>query len=123
MITDIWLEEIAKAMAGDYYVIPEYMAFGTSDVTSIDTDETSVPGEIGNRVPVDSSRTVNQVTFTGIRDAGEVVDTANGDALTVASMTTSSSGDNTLQAVIVSGLTQTTNFEWEYKVVANVRRD
>jgi len=116
-VTDTFLEEIAKAMNSESYVIPAYQAVGTSGVLVIAASDTALSSEIGSRVSLSTTRTLNEIEFSGIRSGAVVIDTTNGDDIRSTGMfntATESTSDKLLQGIATNGITQTTNFDVEF---------
>jgi len=125
MITDNFLYEISKALNGDGYLIPAYLAVGTTDITAIDSADTSISGEIGTRKTVTLSRSTNTNEFSAIRSSTDVEDTVNGDNLESMGLfnnLTQSTSEKLLTGVALSGITQTTAFDIEFVVNLEVNR-
>lgn len=110
-VTDSFLTEIAKAINAESSAMPNYYAFATGAISSIDLDATSLTGEIGTRESATGSRSGQTVTFSSTRSSASVIDTTNGDTITAAGMHNATSGDELLTGVVISGVTQTTNFD------------
>lgn len=109
--TQLLLNSMAAALVQDTYIVPAFMAFGTSIITPSITD-TIIDGEIGDRVNLSNPiRTNNEVEYTALRLAGDVGDTTNGDNIrSIGTLTTETSGD-LLSLVALPGILQTTNFD------------
>ncbi len=111
MILNNWLNEIAKAAAGESFVIPAYGVADTALVTPLVTD-TVLPGEKGSRYILSVDRTDNAVTFSGIRSGTQVL-TSSGDNITAFALLSASSGGTLLSEVTVGTLNQSTSFDIE----------
>ena len=122
MITDNFLYEMSKILNGDSYLIPAYMAVGTTDVANILSTDTSLSGEIGTRKILTSTRSDNATEFSAIRSSTDVEDTTNGDDLESTGLfnnLTQSTTEKLLTGVPLSGITQTTTFDIEF--LTNIR--
>lgn len=116
MNTDIFLEENAKAANNESYSILNYLTVATGVKSAVASNDTQLAGEIGSRISVSNTRNNNSVTFSGIRSAAVVQNTVSGDTLTQVGFfntATASTSDPLLTGVVVSGITQTTNFDIE----------
>jgi len=122
MITDTFLQEVAKHINGETGTIPSHLAVATGSVTEINPTDTALTGEIRTRESLSSVRTVNDVSFTAISSGADVVDTSNGDAITNAGIFNASSGVSLFEGVVLTGITQTTNFDIEYDFTVQTRR-
>lgn len=125
MITDTFLEEMAKAIKEESYVVPAYQAVGTSGVDVIAASDTQLSGEIGTRDILTSDRTQNQIEYSAIRSGASVVDTLNGDDLRSTGLfntNTQSTSDELLQGIAMNGVTQTTNFDVEFITNIQINR-
>lgn len=113
-ITDTFLEEMAKAVNGESFTVPTYLAVATTQVTSISTEDTSLSGEIGTRGPLTGSRTDNVTTLSVVRSGTLVIDTTNGDDIRSSGLFDASSNGNFFTGVVHGGITQTTNFDIDF---------
>ena len=120
-ITDSFLENVAKAMAGVSYDYPTYNLVATGINTTIDTDATALTGEVGTRGAYTISQSVNEVTYNFIRSGTSVLDTTNGDDLTAVGGDIGSTSSD-LQFAIPITETQTTSFDLEFEFVLTVNR-
>lgn len=120
MITDKFLEEVAKVLNAESYVIPAYYSFSTSLVTPAVTD-TVLDGEIGTRVAVTKSRSGQDVEYIGTRLATSVVATT-GDTLSIIGMSNSLTVGTLLHEQTISGLIQTTAYDIEFTNTIGVNR-
>jgi len=121
-IQDNMLINISKAINSESYDVPSYLTVATTAVTSIDTDATSLTGEIGTRVAFTGSRLGKQLTLSGIRSGAVVIDNINGDDLQTSGGSATLAGDDLQLAIIHSGITQTTNFDLEFNYVIDLVR-
>ena len=112
-ISDRFLEEHAKAMNGETFIIPSYLAVGSADVDSISNAATTLSDEIGTRVAMTGSRTDNTLKISAIRSGTAVIDTVNGDDITQSGAHGTLAGSDLLVSAIHNGVTQTTNFDLE----------
>jgi len=122
MITDIFLNETAKAINNESYSIPSHQAVGTTEITAVQATDTSISGEIGGRVAVTRSRTSNQVEITALRTAVSVVDSVNGDSIKSTGIFDAASDGNFLTGVAINGVTQQTSFDVEFVTTLTVNR-
>jgi hypothetical protein len=111
MINDNFLTEMAKALAGESYVVPAYLAFG-SDVITESTTTTSLSGEFGTRGSLTDSRSSQTVTFTGLR-LGATIATSAGETLNAMSLNSSSTSGSHLSEVLLSSILHTTAYDIE----------
>ena len=116
VITNSYLENVANAMTGNTYVIPSYISVATTTVSSIATNASVLLGEIGTRVPITSTSNGNTITHTAIRTPAFVIDTINGDDIEAVGLNSGLTGNNLQEGLVVSGITQTTNFNVEHQV-------
>jgi len=112
------LDEVAKAIASDSYVMPSYLAFG-SDVLTIAVSDSSITGEIGSRSAFTDSPAGATVTFNAIR-TGAVVASSDGEYLNAAYAISASTGGTLLSELTLPSLLHTTNFDidtdWSFTV-------
>lgn len=111
VIPDTHLAEVAKAMAGESYVVPAYYAFSNTLTTANITD-TSLSGEYGARVAVDMTRDVNVISYSATK-TGALVGTAGESILGLASLSASSTGVLMTETVIPT-INQTSAFDIEF---------
>jgi len=121
-ITDSFLENVAKAVAGETFDTISHFSVGETVVTSIDPTDTVLAGEVGTRSVASAARTDAVVEFTGTRLATDVVDTVDGDVITSFGTNTASTGSNLQSGVVVAGVTHTTAFDLDYIVTLEVQR-
>ena len=123
MITDYFLNQISKSIAGESFVVPGYQTVGTGAVTAIATDDTSVYGEIGTRIALTGTRTGNNIEFTCTRSGAVVLDSTNGDSLTNTGVLAVATSGTLLQGVTLGTITHTTNFDIEFITNLTVNRN
>jgi hypothetical protein len=121
MITNYFLTETAKALNGESFVIPGYLAVGTTDVTQILSTDTSIPGETGTRDIINKSRTGSAVTFSGVNPASGIT-AATGIAVESVGLFNPSSSGTLMIGASFSGLIQTTSFDLEVITQLTVSR-
>lgn len=109
MITNSFLSEVAKAVAGESFVTPAYFAFG-SDVITPNEASTSLSGEEGSRSSASDSRSANVVTFSGTR-SGAAVASSDGDVLNSVGVLDTSSSGTLLSEHSLSSIVHTTRFD------------
>ena len=112
-ITDTWLEETAKALNAESYSTPAYMAYGTTVVSSIQTTDTEIQGEIGDRDALTAVRDINRIEFSAIRSAAALANPTDGDDLKSIGMLTQITDGLLESAIAINGVLQTTNFDVE----------
>jgi hypothetical protein len=122
VVVNNMLNEVAKAINNESFVIPSHLAVGTGTVSSFLTTDTSVYGEIGTREEFSGSRIDNTITLTGVRSGTDVADTTNGDTLTNSGIYSASSGGTFLTGATHSGIIQTTNFDLEFIYTYTIER-
>lgn len=108
MITNNYLTEIAKAMASESYVVPTYMAFGSTVLTP-NAASTSLTGEQDARTALTDSRSSNVVTFSGIRTGALV--SGSSDTLNSIAMFSASTGGTMLSENSLASIIHTTAFD------------
>jgi len=121
-ITNNFLNEIAKSINDESYEVSTSQAVATTIVASIYTTDTSLSGEIGARTSLSGTRTNNELEFTSLRSSTSVLDTTDGDKLKSTGLLTATSGGILLTGVVLSGITQTTNFDLEVVTSISVNR-
>ncbi len=112
MLTDTFLEEVAKFLNNESATVVSHLTF-SSDAITPDATDTSVSGELGTRISVSNSRSssVPTVTFTGTRSGA--VASSSGDFVNLAALFTASSGGNLMAEAIVPSVLHTTDFDLE----------
>lgn len=120
MITDIFLEQVASALASETFTVPDYLTVGTEVITPAVTD-TTLSGEIGPRVSSSITRTVNAVEFASIRSSTSVID-STGDSLTSSALFSASSGGDLFTSVVLPSITHTSTFDIEFDWTFTVNR-
>ena len=120
MITDNFLNEMAKALANESYVVPAYLVFG-SDVISESASSTSLTGEAYSRVALTDSRASNVVTFTGLKTGASIASSV-GHTLNAMAINSSASGGTHLSETLLSSIIHTTAFDVEVEArITNAR--
>lgn len=109
MITDNMLTEMAKALAGESFVVPSHAAWATSS-NPIVASMTTITSEVGSRTSVSDVRTGTTVEFSGIRTGASVPVAAGQQLFTVGLYSAATSG-TLLSAVALPGITHTTTFD------------
>jgi len=122
MITDTFVNGIANAIAGQTYVYPNFVAYGTSEVESYEPDDDSVYGEIGTRGTITQSVSGNVASFTATRLSTDVITNTTGDDIGSVGLMATTSGDDLLAGVVVGSLTHTTNFNLETDIDVIIER-
>jgi hypothetical protein len=114
-LTNTYLTQAASAMAGETYVYPNYLLVSTdSTVTAIGTQDTSLSGEIGDRIETTNLRTGRTIRYNAIRSPADVVDGNNGDSLYAAGLSSASAATDFHMGMPLGLLTHTTNFSIEF---------
>lgn len=121
-LTDNFLIEVAKSLNSESYEVPGYLAVGTTEVVSIETADTTLSGEIGDREALTNARSDKTITFTAIRSGADVIDTTLGDSLESSGFLTEATDGIFLWGIPHSGITQTTSFDLEWEIQFEVRR-
>lgn len=122
MITDYQLTEMAKALNNEADTVSNYLAVGTGSLSSFDATQTSVTGEVGSRILLTKARSGNIVTFSATRSGASVINTSTGDSITNAGTFNGASSGTVLIGEIINGVTQTTNFDVEFNIITEVKR-
>ena len=124
MITDRFLGEVAQAIGGEAFNIPEYTAV-TTDIVSTDLTETttSLNGEIGDRLTNTVSREDNVVSYSAIRSGTTDLVSTSGDTLEGFGTFIDEAG-NTLMTGVVFDIpfTHTNAFDVEFITTITVDR-
>jgi len=120
-LTNNFLYEVAKAINSESHLVPSHMAVGTTTVTAINTTDTVLAGEIGSRIAASNSRVNNAVEFFGTRSSTAVL-ASTGDSIKTAGIMTAATGGLLMSGIVVSGVTQTTNFDIEIRNTFTVNR-
>ena len=102
---------MAAALAQETYVVPAWMAVGTSpDIIS--SGDIEIGGEVGDRLELSSpDRTNNEVVYNALRLGGDVVNTNGGDTLRQLGTLTQETGGVLMTNINLPNLIQTTNFD------------
>lgn len=119
MITDVFLQEIAKAINGESFTSPTHTAFSGSVITPDPTD-TSLPTEL-DRSATSGSRTTNEVTFTGIRSSATATPTT-GDYINTVALFSASSGGNLFIEATAPNILHTDLFDLEVEATVTIER-
>lgn len=110
MILDTFLNENAKAFAGESFVTPAYVAVGTG-TAAITSTSTALSGEVGDaRGALSLSRTANVIEFSGIR-SGTGVNTSSGEYLNEIGIFSAVTSGIMLSAITIPSILQTTTFD------------
>ncbi len=109
-----WLEEVAKSISSESFVVPSHAAFSTTDLT-LDPAMTSFDGEVEDRATMSLSRIQNVVSITGIRSGAEV-SSSSGETLYETALFSASSGGTLLSMESLPGILHTTSFDVETNV-------
>lgn len=120
MITNNFLYETAKALAGDSFVLPSYLAFGSTVITP-NAASSTVTGEIGSRYAVTDARANAIVTWSGIR-VGANVASSSGDTLNAVYVTSASTGGTLFSENTLSSIIHTTAFDIAVDYTVTVAR-
>jgi tetrahydromethanopterin S-methyltransferase subunit E len=110
MITDVALTELGKALNGESFTVPLYIAVGDTVMTALSSD-TSLPGEY-RRTIATKVRAGNSVNHN-VLITGAAITSSTGKYIYGAGMLSASSGGNLFTDVSVPGLLQTTAFDIE----------
>lgn len=109
-LTDTFLNQIAGVVNGESFTQPSYVGFSSTAIT-IDPTDTSLSGEYGNRVSVSNSRTLNEVTLSGVRSGA--IASSDGDRLNSFGLFNSSTVGDLHSEALISSLLHTTSFDVE----------
>jgi hypothetical protein len=112
MIPDVFLNEIAKAINSESFVVPAYLAFGTDTLSALSSD-TSLAGETGSRVLVTKSRSGNTISHNGLKTGASITSSTGTVLYSSALFSASTSGVLCSEIPITAGLTHTTAFDIE----------
>ena len=121
-ITDDFLNNMAKAAAGESFNTISHFSVGETVVTSVLPTDTVLAGEVGSRITASAARTNNSIEFTGVRTTADVVDTVNGDDIATFGSNTASTGSNLQSGTKVAGVTHTDTFDLELILTVTVTR-
>jgi hypothetical protein len=119
VVLNNFLNEIAKSINNESYVYPSHLAVGT-EVLSIDVEDTSLAGEIGDGLELTGSRSNNTLEFVALRLSTDVVDTTNGDDLKGFGIFSADTGGTIFIENDIAGILQTTNFDFEITETINI---
>ena len=118
MITDIFLNNLAKAINGESFTLPAYNAFSSSVIT-VDATDTSLPTEY-DRSSASGARINNTVTFTSVRSGA--IASSSGDYINSMGLLSSSTvGDLHVEALVPNVL-HTTSFDLEVDWAITIER-
>lgn len=110
MILDTFLNENAKAFAGESFVTPAYVAVGTG-TTAITSSSTSLSGPVDDaRGALTLTRTANVLEFSGLR-SGTGVSTSSGEYLNEVGIFSALTSGTMLSAITIPSILQTTTFD------------
>lgn len=109
VLTDVFLDEMAKAMNGESYTVGSDVAF-SNDIIVPDATDTALPSEF-DRSSTTGSRTGNKVSFTAIRSGA--IASVGGDTVNSIGLLTASSGGNLLSEATVPSIVHTQTFDLE----------
>lgn len=124
VVTDTFLTNIAKAINGEVDRVPAYLLVGTTEVSSISTSASTLSGEAGTRVALSGSRSGNIVTLSGTRSSTQVL-SSTGDPIYsfgMSSWASANTSDDLFTGVLLSGTTQTTNYDLEFINTISIER-
>ena len=112
MINDNFLNEIAKAINSESYVVPSYITFGTSVISAAVTD-TVLSGETGTRISATKTRSNNVITHNALK-TGSTITSSTGTVIYSSAMFSAlTSGTLMTEIPISAGITHTTAFDIE----------
>jgi len=120
-ILNTFLEETAKAIAGDSFVYPTHGVVGTTSIT-VNVTDTSLDGEIGTRMALTGTRIGSQLQFNGLRLSTDVVDTGSGDSLKAHGIASAVTGGTLFTEQAPFNILHTTAFEIEFINNVIIRR-
>lgn len=121
MITDLLLNNLAKAANGESFDTINYFSVGETAMT-IGSSTTVLTDEVGTRVSATKSRTNNVVEIVGTRRTTDVVDTVDGDVIATFGTNVDLSGSDLQSGVSVAGVTHTTAFDIDFIVTMTIGR-
>ncbi len=110
VIPDTHLKEVAKAMAGESFVTPDYYAFSNT-LTTVDVTDTTMSGEYGSRILTSMSRNENIISYSATK-TGALVSSSGEDIKGIASLS-ASSGGVLMTETVVPTISQTQAFDIE----------
>lgn len=114
MITNNFLNELAKAVNGESYVSPGVVAFSSTTKT-LSPSDTSLGGELDYDA-TSGSRVTNEVTFNALR-SGTIV-SAGGDRINSLGLLDTSTGTLLAEALVPSVLhTSTYDLDVNWKII------
>lgn len=119
VLTDVFLEEMAKALNNESFTTPVGIAFSSSVITPAATD-TSLAHEY-DRAGLSGTRSTNEVTFSGLRSGA--VASSTGDYINlVGVLSTSTTGGNLFVEALVPSVLHTTSFDFEVDATITIER-
>ena len=110
MITDVFLQELAKNINGESNTNASHLAYSSTAITP-DATDTTLTGEFLTRVSATGSRVLTETTFNAIRSGA--VASSSGDRINAMALFTSSSGGNLFAEALVPSILHTTAFDFE----------
>lgn len=110
MINDQLLVEAAKAIAVESYVMPAYVVWGSTAITE-STTSTTLSGEAFSRNSLTDSRTLNAVSWTGLKTGALAA--SGGDVIRAAALNSASTSGTHLSEKLLSSILHTTAFDIE----------
>ena len=119
MITDNFLDGVAKRMAGEAYVFPAFLTVSTDTSFVVNASTNVITGEAGSRLALGVSRSGRDVTFSVVR-SGAV---ASGEKLYGVGLFPLSSGDGFAVGSALPGLTHDTSFDIDFSFRITPRRN
>jgi len=125
MIQDRFVTEVAQAIAGEAYSIPEYTNISNTIVSGdIDATDTTLIGEIGTRLAVTTSRISDSISYSAIRSATTDLVSTSGDLIKGFGTFVSVSGGTDLmtQVALDTPFTQTSSFDVELITTIDIAR-
>ena len=118
MITDVFLQEIAKSINGESSTVPSHMAF-SNDSTTPDPTDTSLASEF-DRSSITGSRVTNSITFNSIRSSATA--SGSGDTINKLGLFSASSSGNLFMEATVPSILHTDDFDFEVDATITISR-
>ena len=112
MITDVFLNEIAKAMNAESYEVTNYLTFGTTVLSAVASD-TSLSGETGSRLLTTKTRSDNSITHNALKTGATITSSTGTVLYSSALFSQATDGVLCTEIPILAGLTHTTSFDIE----------
>jgi len=125
MIQDRFITEVAQAISGEAFNIPNYSAVSTDlAATDVDATDTSLQGEIGTRLTNSVIRTGNSVSYSALRSGTtDIVATSGGDLIEGFGTFVGATGDSLLtQISLETPFTHTSSFDVELITTIDIAR-